>query len=136
MAEKDRMDRDETEAGLERLLKAPLEDGFTIDRGHGFPSSKDATAADHTDQGTAPRTYKELESVEIPEAVPELGVKAGDRGVIATVWDGGRMLDVEVPKPGGTSAGFVDIEVLPDGAPHCVLLQTQRLAPASYRGRV
>jgi hypothetical protein len=57
------------------------------------------------------KTYRELDSIEIPGAVPELGVEAGDRGVIAHVWDGGRMLDVEIPKPGGTSAGFVDIDV-------------------------
>ena len=61
------------------------------------------------------KAYKELDSVAIPSDVPELGAKAGDRGVIATVWDDGRMLDVEVPKPAGTSAGFVDLEVLPDG---------------------
>ncbi len=62
-----------------------------------------------------PKTYKEFESVEIPAAVPELGVAAGDRGVVAHVWDGGRMLDVEIPKAGGTSAGFVDLEVLLGG---------------------
>ncbi len=41
---------------------------------------------------------------------------AGDRGVVAHVWDEGRMLEVEIPRPGGTSAGFVDLEVLPGGA--------------------
>ena len=62
------------------------------------------------------KTYKALESVEVPSAVPQLGVAPGDRGVIAHVWDGGRMLDVEIPKAGGTSAGFVDLEVLPGDA--------------------
>lgn len=52
------------------------------------------------------KTYKELDSVEIPSAVPELGVKAGDRGVIVTAWDDGRMLDVEIPKPSSISGGL------------------------------
>jgi len=62
------------------------------------------------------RTYRELDTVEIPEDVPGLEVARGDTGVISAVWDGGRMLDVEVPREGGTSAGFVDLEVLPDGS--------------------
>ncbi len=60
--------------------------------------------------------YKELDVVAIPEDVAELGVKAGDRGVIATIWDSGRMLDVEMPRDDGTSSGFVDLEVRPDGS--------------------
>jgi len=60
------------------------------------------------------KTYKELDSVEIPDAVPELDVKPGDSGVIERIYDGGRTLSVEVPKPGGTSAGFVDIDVAGD----------------------
>ena len=59
--------------------------------------------------------YKELDSLEVPSAVPELGVEAGERGVVLHVWNEGRMLDVEIPKPGGKSAGFVDIEVARDG---------------------
>lgn len=65
-------------------------------------------------------TYKELETVEIPEDVPELGVKAGTPGTIATVYDGGRMLDVEVGREDGTSAGFVDLKLEDDGTLHLV----------------
>ncbi|MBA2618923.1 MAG: hypothetical protein H0U91_12285 [Rubrobacter sp.] len=60
---------------------------------------------------TPQKTYREFDPVEIPDAVPELGVQSGDRGVIEHIYDGGRMLSVEVPKPGGVSAGFVDIDV-------------------------
>jgi hypothetical protein len=62
------------------------------------------------------RTYRELDTVRIPEDVPELGVAAGDAGVISAVWADGRMLDVEVPREGGASAGFVDLEVRSDGS--------------------
>jgi hypothetical protein len=43
----------------------------------------------------APRTrttYEELETVAIPEDIPELGVEAGTTGTIVTVYEGGRML--------------------------------------------
>ena len=60
---------------------------------------------------TSEKTYRELDPIEIPDAVPELGIEPGDRGVIEHIYDGGRMLSVEVPKPGGISAGFVDIDV-------------------------
>jgi hypothetical protein len=65
-------------------------------------------------------TYRELDTVEMPEDVPGLDVRRGDRGVIATVWDDGRMLDVEIPKDDGTSAGFVDLEVLEGGSTRVV----------------
>lgn len=57
------------------------------------------------------KTYRELDPIEIPDAVPELGVQPGDRGVIEHVYDDGRLLSVEVPKPRGVSTGFVDIDV-------------------------
>lgn len=57
------------------------------------------------------KTYRELDPIEIPEAVPELNVEPGDMGVIEHVYDDGRILSVEVPKPGGVSVGFVDIDV-------------------------
>ena len=58
--------------------------------------------------------YKEFDSIEIPEAVPELGVEVGESGVIEAVYDGGRMLSVGVPRDDGTSVGFVGIEVAPE----------------------
>ena len=65
-------------------------------------------------------TYREHGLFAIPEDVPELGVKAGDPGTIAGVYEGGRMLDVEIVRDDGTSAGFVDIRLDQDGNPHIV----------------
>lgn len=56
-------------------------------------------------------TYRELEIVAIPQSIPELGIEAGATGTIATVYDDGRMLDVEVSREDGTTIGFVDLEV-------------------------
>lgn len=61
------------------------------------------------------RTYEELETIAIPDDVPELGVQAGDTGTISTVYAGGRMLDVEVSRGDGQTIGFVDIEVQDTG---------------------
>lgn len=61
-------------------------------------------------------TYRELEMVTIPESVPEYGIEAGTMGTIATVYDDGRMLDVEVSHEDGTTIGFVDLEVAEDGS--------------------
>lgn len=67
----------------------------------------------------APRTrttYEELEVVALPEDVPELGVEAGTTGTIVTVYEGGRMLLVEIGREDGTSVGLVDLEVGEDGS--------------------
>lgn len=67
----------------------------------------------------APRTrttYKELDVVALPEDVPELGVEAGATGTIADIYDGGRMLLVEMGREDGTSAGLVDLHVEEDGS--------------------
>ena len=64
--------------------------------------------------------FKELGIFTIPEDVPELGVKAGDPGTIAGVYEGGRLLDLEVARDDGTSAGFVDVRVDNDGTAHVV----------------
>jgi hypothetical protein len=61
-------------------------------------------------------TYEELETVAIPEDVPELGVEAGTTGTIVTVYEGGRMLLVEIGREDGTSVGLVDLEVGEDGS--------------------
>lgn len=61
-------------------------------------------------------TYRELEMVAIPEDVPELGIKAGTMGTIATVYDEGRMLDVEVSREDGITVGFVDLKLAEDGS--------------------
>jgi len=67
----------------------------------------------------APRTrttFKELQTVAIPEDVPELGFEAGTTGTIVTVYEGGRMLLVEIGREDGTSVGLVDLEVGEDGS--------------------
>jgi hypothetical protein len=67
----------------------------------------------------APRTrttYEELETVAIPEDIPELDVEAGTTGTIVTVYEGGRMLLVEIGREDGTSVGLADLEVGEDGS--------------------
>jgi hypothetical protein len=67
----------------------------------------------------APRTrttYEELETVAIPKDIPELGVEAGTTGTIVTVYEGGRMLLVEIGREDGTSVGLADLEVGEDGS--------------------
>lgn len=54
--------------------------------------------------------------VAIPEGVRELGIEAGTMGTIATVYDDGRMLDVEVSREDGSTVGFVDLKVKDDGS--------------------
>lgn len=61
-------------------------------------------------------TYRELEMVAIPEAVPEFRIEAGAMGTIATVYDRGRMLDVEVSDENGATIGFADLRVEEDGS--------------------
>jgi hypothetical protein len=46
--------------------------------------------------------------VAIPEGIPELGIEAGTMGTIATVYDDGRMLDVEVSREDGATIGFAE----------------------------
>jgi hypothetical protein len=67
-----------------------------------------------------PLEYKELGLFAIPEDVPELGVKAGDMGTIASVYEAGRLLDVEITRDDGTSAGFVDVRIDKAGLPRVV----------------
>ncbi len=54
--------------------------------------------------------YCALDLVPIPEDIPELGVKAGDLGVVDFVYDDGRGLHVEIGREDGTTAGFVQLE--------------------------
>lgn len=61
------------------------------------------------------RTYYTTDVVAVPESIPEAGVKAGDVGVVDSVYDEGRMMLVEVPRPGGTIAALLDVRVEDDG---------------------
>jgi hypothetical protein len=71
----------------------------------------------------APRTrttYEELETVAIPEDVPELGVEAGYLGTVDHTYPvggkAGRGLYVEVSRPDGTTIGFTQFEADEEGA--------------------
>lgn len=58
-------------------------------------------------------TYRELDIVSIPEDIPELGVEAGARGTVDTVYDdgrGGQGLYVEVSHEDGSTVGSVQLE--------------------------
>ena len=55
-------------------------------------------------------TYRELDLIPIPENIPELGVEAGEPGVIDFVYDDGRGMYVEVSREDGTTVGFVQLE--------------------------
>ncbi len=55
-------------------------------------------------------TYKALDMVPIPESIPELGIEAGDLGVVDFVYDEGRGLHVEISREDGTTTGFVQLE--------------------------
>lgn len=59
-------------------------------------------------------TYKALDTVPIPEPIPELGVEAGDLGVVDFVYGDGRGLHVEIGREDGTTAGFVQLEAIED----------------------
>ena len=61
-------------------------------------------------------TYRELEIVAIPEAVPEFGIEAGATGTISAVYDEGRMLDVEYSREDGDIIGFADLKVAENGS--------------------
>jgi hypothetical protein len=60
--------------------------------------------------------YREIKMVPIPEDILELGVKAGDLGVVDFVYDDGRGLHVEIGREDGTSASFVQLEADEEGA--------------------
>ena len=70
----------------------------------------------------APRTYtyRDLDVVPIPEDIPELDVEAGDLGTVTLVYgdpEGRTLLHVAADQDDGTTAGFVDLEVVgEDGA--------------------
>lgn len=64
------------------------------------------------------RTYRELEVVPIPEAIPELGIEEGALGTVDRVYANGRRVHVEVDGENGELIGAVDIDPYPE--PHVV----------------
>lgn len=70
--------------------------------------------------GMAPQTrstYRELDLVPIPEDIPDLGIEAGMRGTVDTVFTdetGSQGLYVEVSHKDGTTVGFVQLEISGD----------------------
>ena len=57
-----------------------------------------------------PTTYQALDLVPIPEKIPELGIEAGDLGVVDFVYDEGCGLHVEIGREDGSTAGFVQLK--------------------------
>lgn len=57
------------------------------------------------------RAYRELDVVSVPEDIPEIGVRVGDEGTVDTVYDGGRMVSVEMSSEDGRSFAFVDLRL-------------------------
>lgn len=57
------------------------------------------------------RHYEELDVIEIPSDVPEIGVKAGERGTIVDM--SGDALIVEVVATSGKTRGLVDMVLDP-----------------------
>jgi hypothetical protein len=75
----------------------------------------------------APRTrttYEELETVAIPEDIPELGIEAGYLGTVDHTYpvggEAGRGLYVELSRPDGTTIGFTQLEADKEGAWHVI----------------
>lgn len=67
--------------------------------------------------GRTVQTYTEFQTIQIPDAVPSLGLEAGATGVVDRVYDGGRRVHVEALRNDET-VGFVTIE--PEPEPHVV----------------
>lgn len=72
-----------------------------------------------------PRThaYEELETVVVPEAIPELGVESGDSGTVALVHEDDadhQLLLVHMDREDGTTAGSVQLRIDAEGKPHVV----------------
>ena len=67
-------------------------------------------------------TYQELDTVPIPEDIPELGIDAGYLGTVDHTYPVGgeaeRGLYVEVSRPDGTTIGFTRLEADEEGAWH------------------
>jgi hypothetical protein len=57
------------------------------------------------------RRYEELDVIEIPSDVPEIGVRAGERGTIVDM--SGDTLTVEVVAPSGKTRGIIDMVLNP-----------------------
>lgn len=66
----------------------------------------------------AVQTYRELEVVPIPQAIPELGIQAGHQGTVAYVYEPGRFVSVEVSRRDGETIAFVDLDLHPE--PHVI----------------
>lgn len=60
------------------------------------------------------RTYKELDTVHVSEPIPQIGIRAGDIGIVDSVYDGGRMLLVEVSRTSDGLVALLDIATEPD----------------------
>jgi hypothetical protein len=60
------------------------------------------------------RTYKALDPIRILEPIPQVGIRAGDVGVVDSVYAEGRMLLVEVSRMSDGLIALLDIATDPD----------------------
>src|SRR5215210_7494640 len=67
-------------------------------------------------RGTA-RKYRELDTIEVPEEVPEVGIKSGAVGSIVDIAPSG-ILAVEVVDESGVTVEILDLD--PDPTPHVI----------------
>ncbi len=67
-------------------------------------------------KGTA-RTYHELDTIEVPEDVPEVGIKSGAVGTIVDIAPSG-ILAVEVVEESGATVEILDVD--PEPTPHVI----------------
>ena len=63
------------------------------------------------------RKYRELDTIEVPEGVPEAGIKPGAVGTVVDVAPSG-ILAVEVVGEGGATVEIIDVD--PEPTPHVI----------------
>lgn len=63
---------------------------------------------------SAAKTYKKMDTIRMPEPIPQIGIQAGDAGVVDSVYDEGRMLVVEVSRTSDGLVAILDIATEPD----------------------
>ncbi len=63
------------------------------------------------------RKYRELDTIEVPEGVPEAGIKPGAVGTVVDIAPSG-ILAVEVVGEGGATVEIIDVD--PEPTPHVI----------------
>lgn len=60
------------------------------------------------------KVYEKLDAIRVPDSIPEIGVRAGDLGVVDSVYDDGKMLHVEVSRTSDGLIALLDIATEPN----------------------